>query len=179
MPDDTAIDNLYGNATAVIETLAQRSEVSLQLAVADNFRKVLLLAAASYFEHRISDCIRDFVRERSGGSTLVSAFVQNRAIARQYHTWFNWSDNNANQFFGLFGAEFRSQMVAKVKASADLQKSIQAFLEIGNERNKLVHQNYATFPLEKTLEEIHALYRAALSFVDQLPSSLRDCDRME
>jgi hypothetical protein len=179
MADGTAIDRLYQDATAVIKTLEQGAEVSLLVAVGDHFRKVLLLAAASYFEHRVCGDVREFVRERSGDSALLTNFVQNKAIARQYHTWFNWNDTNANQFFGLFGNEFRSEMIARVKASDNLRVGIRAFLELGNERNKLVHQDYATFPLEKTLEEIYALYRNALTFAEQLPASLRDCDRQE
>lgn len=177
MPDATAIDEIYKDAKTIVEMLERNAEVSLQVVVGDNFRKVLLLAAASYFEHRVCNAVLDFVRERSGGSELVASFVRNKAIARQYHTWFSWEQNNANQFFGLFGNSFRTEMIARVKASEEMQKAIEAFLELGNERNKLVHQDYATFPLEKDLEEIYTLYRSALSFVDRLPSSLRECDK--
>ena len=41
-------------------------------------------------------------------------------------------------------------MKARVKAEAQLDESIRAFLEIGRERNRLVHQNYGMFTLEKT-----------------------------
>ncbi len=179
MPNGTVIDGLYEDARAVIKTLEQEAEISLQVAAGDHFRKVLLLAAASYFEHRVCEWVLGFVRERSGGSVLVANFVRNKAIARQYHTWFNWNAKNANQFFGLFGSEFRSEMISRVKASDDLRAGVQAFLELGSERNKLIHQNYATFPLEKTLDEIYTLYRSALPFVEQIPGSLRDCDKSE
>jgi hypothetical protein len=53
---------------------------------------------------------------------------------------------------------------------------VRAFLEVGSERNKLLHQDYATFPLEKTLEEIYAPYRSALDFVECLPLAFRDGD---
>ena len=175
MPGATAIDGLYEDAKAIAKTLG--AEVSLQVVVGDNFRKVLLLSAASYFEHQVCNTVLDFVRERSSGSELVVNFVRNKAIARQYHTWFNWNDSNANQFFGLFGSDFRTAMIAKVKASEDFNKGVVAFLELGNERNKLIHQDYATFPLEKTLDEIYALYRAALAFVEQLPTALSDWDK--
>ena len=125
--------------------------------------------------HKIIDCL-DFVRQRANGSKLVESFVRNRAIARQYHTWFRWDEKNANQFFGLFGDDFRARMGIRVKDSGDLQSSIRAFLEVGNERNKLVHQDYATFPMEKTLEEIYRLYQRALPFIECLPNALRDCD---
>ncbi len=177
MPDPTVIDGLYEDAKAIIKTLDQSAEVSLQVVVGDQFRKVLLLAAASYFEHRVCNAVLEFVYERSGGSALVSNFVRNKAVSRQYHTWFNWNDNNANQFFGLFGSQFRTEMISKVNASGDLRAGIEAFLELGSERNKLIHQDYATFPLEKTLEEIYGLYRSALTFVEQIPGSLRDCDK--
>jgi len=46
---------------------------------------------------------------------------------------------------------------------------------MGNERNKLVHQDYATFQMEKTLDEVYTLYKSALDFVDSLPGALEEC----
>lgn len=177
MANLTAVDKLYEEANAVIQGLQRLVEPSLQVTASDHFRKAMLLSSASYFEHRICDCVLEFVRERSGGSKLVENFVRNKAISRQYHTWFKWDEQNANQFFGLFGSEFRDAMKDRVRAKDELRAAVQAFLEVGNERNKLVHQDYATFPLEKTLEEIYALYRRALTFVDELPDALRDWEK--
>jgi hypothetical protein len=176
MPETTPVDRLYSEASGVVMALQQTSEVSLQLVAADHFRKSLLLAAASYFEHCICDCVLKFIRERTGGSALVENFVRNKAIARQYHTWFQWDGNNANQFFGLFGSDFKSVMGDRIKQAEEMQSSVRAFLEIGNERNRLVHQDYATFQMEKTLDEIYALYQSASKFVEALPTALRDCD---
>jgi HEPN superfamily RiboL-PSP-like protein len=178
MPEITPVDRLYREASEVVEALQKTPEVSLQLVAADHFRKSLLLAAASYFEHLICDCVVKFVRERSGGSTLVESFVRNKAIARQYHTWFQWEGNNANQFFGLFGSDFKSAMGSRIREVEEMQSSVRAFLELGNERNRLVHQDYATFQMEKTLDEIYILYQSALKFVETLPAALRDCDRV-
>ena len=176
MRGTTPVDRLYIESSAVIQALQNTPEVSLQVTAADHFRKALLLAAASYFEHRICTCVIEFVRERSGGSALVESFVRNKAISRQYHTWFKWDENNANQFFGYFGTDFKSAMTTKIRESDDLRTSVQAFLEMGNERNKLVHQDYATFALEKTLDEIYRLYQDACRFVDYLPNALRESD---
>ena len=118
----------------------------------------------------------EFVRVRSNASAMVENVVRNKAIARQYHTWFHWEQKNANTFFGLFGEKFKADMIAKVKQSDETKLSIEAFLEIGNERNKLVHQNFATFPLEKTLDEIYQLYQRATLFIESLPQSFIDCD---
>jgi RiboL-PSP-HEPN len=176
MAEKTAVDRLYREAVAIIEVLRQAREISLEVSSADYFRKALLLAAASHFEHRVCRCVVEFVNEKTGGSTRVESFVRNKAVARQYHTWFSWEASNANQFFGLFGSEFRSAMSDHVGRSDDMQKGIRAFLEVGNDRNRLVHQDFATFPMEKTLEEIYGLYLSALSFVDALPAAFRGCD---
>ena len=44
-----------------------------------------------------------------------------------------------------FGSEFRSKRTSLLNGSEGLPAAVRAFLEIGNERNKLVHRNYATF----------------------------------
>lgn len=173
MSSATPVDRVYEEATSVLRALGV-AEPSLAIAAADNFRKALVLAAASYFEHRVSSCVLEFVQERANGSSLVVSFVKNKAVSRQYHTWFKWDDTNANQFFGLFGSEFKQMMVDRVKTSDDLRDSIRAFLEVGNERNKLVHQDYASFALEKTMDEIYALYQQALIFVEGLGAHLRE-----
>ena len=176
MPSDTPVDRLYQEALAVVGNLEKQLEVSLHVAAADNLRKSLLLAAASHFEHRVTSASAEFVREAARGSVLVEQFVRNKAIARQYHTWFKWDDNNANQFFGFFGQAFKTAMAERLKARDDLRLSVKAFLELGNERNKLVHQDYASFALEKTMDEIYRLYRDSVLFVDDLPVALRECD---
>jgi hypothetical protein len=65
-------------------------------------------------------------------------------------------------------------MKNKISESADLKDSIAAFMEVGSERNKLVHQDYATFQLEKTMDEVYVLYQKASKFVDGVPLFLRD-----
>jgi len=100
---------------------------------------------------------------------LLREFVRNKAIARQYHTLFQWNAKNANSFFGLFGDDFKVRMKQRVAADTDLDEAIRAFLELGEQRNRLVHQDYATFSLEKTSEEIFELYRTASRFVEELP----------
>ena len=56
--------------------------------------------------------------------------------------------------------------------------AIEAFLEIGRERNRLVHQNFGTFTLEKTSKEIYDTYRSAVEFVEWVPRELREFSRV-
>lgn len=174
MAEQTPIDRLYSEATAAIQILQRNSELSLQVAAADHFRKALLLATASYFEEYLCNSVAIFVREHAK-TALIENFVRNKAIARQYHTWFAWDKKNANQFFGLFGKEFRQLMDDRIRSAPQLQSAIEAFLELGNDRNLLVHQNYATFAMEKTLDEVYELYQRASLFVSAIPAALNDC----
>jgi hypothetical protein len=169
----TAVDRLYEEATEVAALLAAAGNPSLLNVVTDHFRKALLLAAASQFERQVCECVLVFVQERSAGCVLTRSFVHNRAVNRQYHTWFSWSDTNANNFFAMFGPEFKAAMVAKVGQSESLKESVRSFLELGNERNKLVHQDYATFQLNKTLDEVYLLYSRSQEFVDGIGAFLR------
>ena len=100
-------------------------------------------------------------------------FVKNKAISQQYHTFFDWKSSNANTFFSLFGEAFKTFMAAEIKNNGNLAESIKAFIELGRERNRLVHQDYGTFSLDKTTEEIFQLYRTALPFVQCIPEKLR------
>jgi hypothetical protein len=65
-------------------------------------------------------------------------------------------------------------MRQQVDASDDLQKSIAAFMELGEMRNRLAHQNFAAFVVDKTAAEIYDLHHLTISFVESLPQRLRD-----
>lgn len=175
MLEDTGVDRLYKEFKDLVVYLEKDNEISLKNTVDENFRKALLLAAASYFESRITDDIVRFVDETSNKNKVLLSFVQNKAISRQYHTYFNWKETNANTFFGLFGEVFSNFLKKEVKDNDQLNSSIKAFPEIGRERNRLVHQDFGTFSLEKTSDEIYELYKKALMFVDSFPEKLRQC----
>ena len=84
-----------------------------------------------------------------------------------------------NRFFGLFGTSFQQSMKKEVRENKDLEHSIGAFIEIGRDRNRLVHEDFASFSLEKTSQEIYDLYRSALKFVDWFPIEIRRFCRNE
>ena len=168
------VDRLYSEFASLVQLLGNGAEPSLLLSAQDNFRKSLLLAAASYFEKRITDDIYAYSQNVTSSDELLTSFVRNKALKRQFHTLFNWEANNANQFFGLFGEGFKQFMVARVAADATLEDSIRALIELGYERNRLVHEDFATFPLEKTSDEIFALYTSAASFVNSLLATFSD-----
>jgi hypothetical protein len=173
--DRGIVDRLHGEFQELVALLDEAAEPSLRNTAEENFRKALLLAAASYFESKVTEVVLDFVRKVSNGETLMREFVYRKALQRQFHTLFDWDVSNANKFFRFFGDAFSEFMAGKVKEDGELEEAIRAFMEIGGDRNRLVHQDFGSFPLEKTVEEIYSLYTKANKFVSSLGTCLATC----
>lgn len=169
----TVIDVMYEDFSGLLALLQKAGEVSLQSTVDSTFKKTLALSAASFFEDEIRRILLETVSDRSGNDELVRNFLKNKAIERQYHTYFQWRGNNANSFFGLFGEAFRDSAVQDVRNDSGLADAIKAFLELGNTRNELAHLNFANFALDMTAEEVYRKYQTAYRFVDYLESKLK------
>lgn len=143
----------------------EAGQVSFELYINNIYKKTLLLSAASYFESEITKWILDYANRNSHNNAKLVAFIDNKAIKRQYHTFFSWDASNANHFFALFGDDFKQNARAKIKEQK-LEDAENAFLKIGRERNCLVHQNYIETQVNYTFEEIYATYEKACGFLD-------------
>jgi hypothetical protein len=170
----TVVDKLYGEYLAIVQMMDKYGAVSFRNTLNDNFRKTLLLCAASHFEFKITSDVVLFCAEVAKGNSLIPSLVKNKAVSRQYHTWFDWNSTNANAFYGMFGDEFKAHMVDLMSRDENLGRSVSDFIELGRERNRLVHQDYGSYFLEKTAEEIFTLYASALMFVEFMPKALRE-----
>lgn len=153
--------------------LIDHGDLSDITAFNNNSSKAMLLAAASYFERRICETILNVCKNQSIG-TIVPEFVSRQGLERKYHSLFEWNGKNANKLFSLFGNDFSKWIKNKIKDDDDIKKQIKEFLEIGNRRNQLVHNNYATYPLDSTYLEIWGKFQTALQFVDWLPSQFEE-----
>ena len=157
-----------------MEYLKSRNQLTMLSRVEDAFGKTLIVAAASYFEVRLTQIILDLYRESTRHAEPLVEFVRNQAIGTRFAQLFNWSDAaNGNSFYGLFGKNFSDDMKSRVRGSRRLDDSVKAFLEIGDLRNRMVHRNFADFQLEKTVEEVYSLYQTAAFFLDEFPDAVR------
>lgn len=147
--------------------LLSNGQISLENNIENHLRKVMLLSCASYYENQIQEMIKDFVK-RYSTDEKVSNFVLKKAISRQYHTYFDWDGNNVNSFLGLFGETFKKEVSATISQDEALKEQMKAFLQLGSERNKMVHENFLVYNLEKTFDEIIQLNDKAEKFVDFL-----------
>lgn len=173
---DTIVDHLYQSNRNLSDHLAATGEISYQADVEAAASKALLLSAASYFEHKVCELLVAFALEHSMMDAMLTELVRQRVIKRQYYTYFDWDSNNANKFFAMFGEPFKAHMRGKITADPALEDAIKSFIELGRLRNELVHQNFAVFPLNKTMDEVNELFQKARQFVDMLPMCLRELE---
>lgn len=157
----TLLDNLISQYHEVYKYLMDNGQVTLAIEVETHYKKAFLLSCASYYESEIQNIIKKFVSQNSTDERVYQ-FLVSKAISRQYHTYFSWDGKNINNFLGLFGSEFKGKISAEVKENPELSEDIQAFLTIGNERNKMVHENFLSYPLDKTFAELENLNQRAL-----------------
>ena len=92
----TIIDRLIERHQQISASLETQNEISLKSYADDEFRKVLVLSIASYFEHQIVDALSRLAE--SANSEQVENLIKSKAIARQYHTYVDWESRNANRF---------------------------------------------------------------------------------
>ncbi|MDV3747813.1 hypothetical protein CMU21_08200 [Elizabethkingia anophelis] len=168
----TIIDQQYISGNSLVDYLKSQQELTFSNEAENNFRKTILLSSASFFEKEISDTVIDFAKSHTANNELVISIIKQKAVSRQYHTYFSWDSSNANTFFSLFGEEFKKSMMQKVKDDEKLSDAIKSFLEIGRERNRMVHQNFAEVMIEKTAEEIYKLYKSSLYFIETVKKEL-------
>lgn len=177
-----AVESISEEYKGIVDFLAEQKQPSLQSDVNKYFTKILVLSAASYFEHQIQEILIEFVSTTSNKDSRVTNFLKKKAIGQQYHTYFNWGEKNqpdkpgknANTFFSLFGDDFKKDLESEIKANEELDKSVKAFLEIGHLRNLLVHSNFAAYSLDfKTSDEIYSLYQKAIDFINFIDEKLK------
>jgi hypothetical protein len=170
----TLIDQLHADTFQLLKHLTEKGELSLHSFANENLRKVMLLSAASWFETRISAAILEFAKVHSNGHPGIQSLIKKKAVDRQYHTYFDWKTEKPGPFYGLFGEICGEEIKKEINTNANLKDGLAAFLELGNLRNELVHENFAAFPFNKTAEEVHALYQKAENFVRYVERRLPD-----
>ncbi|EJL6953834.1 HEPN domain-containing protein [Vibrio cholerae] len=162
------IKNMFAEYSENHEFLIKNAQVGFASDYKSQFSKMLLISTASYFETRITELIKEIFRSEQ--CTLLNNFLEKKALSRQYHTLFNWNQgaSGIKQFFGYLGKDFSNFVNDIERKDEKLSNSFSDFMQIGSKRNALVHDNYATFNLDWTPEEIMTRFESALYFTDTL-----------
>jgi hypothetical protein len=164
----TPIDQFILEHYALTDFLEK--EISFKLNVDREFRKVLVLSVASYFEAQLLESLKEMTK--CCMNQPVAFFLDKKAISRQYHTYFQWQEKNINSFLGLFGDDFKKSMLNKIKQQ-QLEQNMNDFMALGRTRNQLVHDNFVIASLpDWTVEDIVEKYKSALKFVEFLTQEI-------
>ena len=154
---------MYAENRDLLEFLTASKEITYHRVADDAFRKGLALSSASLFENLITDALTRYAKHHSSNNLCLMSMLKVRVFTKQFHTFFEWG-KNAGPFFKLLGEDLGKSLEKECK-NEPLRTALGSFLELGQLRNELVHQNYATYPLEKTAQEVFELYSKALVFV--------------
>jgi hypothetical protein len=181
--DETSIDKIFKDLLELKIILQEKNDISLLSSIMSMMTKGLLIAAASYFESIICETLLNHAAsELSSREHGLVEFIKNKAIKRQYHTFFSWDAANANKFFSLFGDKYREKMVEKTKRDSEFNKGTVSFLQLGSLRNELTHNDFGSYSIQATSEEIYQLYKDAKTFVNtsitELKAYNKECMRV-
>lgn len=165
------IHNLLNDYEELKKFLLENNQITFEFFQTEIFRKYLLISCASLFENQIQLIIVELSEKHSDSKTIVS-LIKAKAIERQYHTYFDWKNKSANSFYKLFGNDFAEKMKTKIKSDENIKEAEKAFLELGSERNLLVHENFLNYPLNKTVAEISELFTKATRYIEFIREEL-------
>jgi len=168
----TDIETFYASHKAVVDFLIANKQPSFASDTNNNFRRSLILAIASSFEHEITEIVAQIPHVHAQGNPMVVGLIEQKVIPRQYHTYFDWDKKNANKFFAMFGGGYAELAKTRVGADEGLDQAVKNFLALGDTRNRLVHLDYVNFDIEKSPHDIIAMFRSAQKFVTFLRVTL-------
>ncbi|MFF2298629.1 HEPN domain-containing protein [Arthrobacter sp. NPDC058127] len=154
------------------QQLQAAKEWSLLNVYQTDLPKILVVATASRFEAEITRHIEDFYKEVTTYDS-ATLFVVNKALSRQYHTLFAWKENTATYFMKLFGEECALNFKSQLESHEWLATSVKDFLTLGRTRNELMHRDFASFPLDLTVEDVEQQADSAERFVAVIPKVIR------
>lgn len=165
------IEKFYKGQKEAISILINQKQISLASDSEGILAKTLILAIASYFEDCITKSVFDHIREHSS-HVSVSEFCRITGIERRYHTWFNWTDQNANEFFSKFGKDTKAKAAARCKQDDALSQAVKSFMYLGSQRNLIIHGNMLAVTLNDTSDEIMLKAKDAIGFVNYVSNDL-------
>lgn len=158
------VESLYEDYLGLVGDLSGSSPSGLA-ALNRSYHKVLLVAAASSLEAQVKQIVKSFFTTE--GRMEFGTFVEKTVMARHYHTLFNWDGGKATGFFTSFGEVSVLRFKMLLAEDDDFKREHDAFMRLGSLRNQLVHQDYASFSLDDTPEELISLYRSAVRFPEK------------
>ncbi|MGH9527000.1 MAG: hypothetical protein ACRD2F_10020 [Terriglobales bacterium] len=143
--------------------------------------KTLVLVAVSYFDAEVTAGLRAAFR-RCLAKDMLLPLALNKAVEMQFHSLFNWRKPDFERFLGQFGGRFQNEIKRALWDSRAPEPGgpprldpFEAFISIGALRNQLAHLDFAAYPVDKTLDEVHEMAQRADLFLRIMLAELERC----
>lgn len=75
---ENIVERKYDDFKNLLVFLDENGEISLRNEADNNFKKVLILTIASYFETTIFDMLIDFVNKKTNNNKITESLVKNK-----------------------------------------------------------------------------------------------------
>lgn len=163
------LDGLFTLYHSVLDAVGEITAQGQDLK--DIFRKAIAVSVASYFEVETKSVVLSLAKDLIGRQgKILTNLIENRILDRGYHTLFAWKDPkpNAKMFYSFFSSKsvkFTDFMRGKEKEDGEFAAAAACFVELGQARNILVHNDLAAVPFDLSIEEIEEKYKKAQKFL--------------
>ena len=165
------VESLYEDFKRAEKSLLDAGEVSALNTLSVVFKNNLVLTSASNAERILTSFFEELLG-KVGMKTHLAFFCKKAAFDQRYHTFFDWKLANTENprkgvelFVSKFGLPFKAEHKKQVDASDELQKGAASFIQIGHQRNEMVHTGFTGYTNEKTYDEIIEHHRSAMKFL--------------
>lgn len=166
------LDAEFKKLEAIVAELISSGKVDMSIDAQHLFAKVFAVCAGSCCEVEIVRILEEYVNWQSRGDDKLFRFVHTVAIDKKYFSLFDWERAEASAFFSKFGKDFADCMKFAMAKDRSLAEAVRSFLELGKQRNNLVHNDLARIEFEDTLVDVAKKFSAAEAFLDVLPTYL-------
>jgi hypothetical protein len=165
---DSPVNSLYTYASSIISSLVRDNLIGDASFASMFFSKSLVLCCSSYFESVLTELIEYQVNIRKNECCPAYNFARSKGILKQYHSWFDWEAKNINKFLSLFGHDFKIAARNLIDRSERLRAAETSFMYIGALRNQLVHNNFASFSIDDSMDDVFRKFQEASELVEAL-----------
>jgi len=162
------IDNLYSSLESILKDMSETDPTTYN-SLSNLLSKVIIIAAASEFEMKITSVIASMKLDNIKIKELVKMF-----ISRQFWNMFSFKEgeHNINHFLSCFGKDFKESVSDEINNNDELKQDMYYFIELVGLRNELSHKGFLTSSIPLSYEESFDWYKKAKNLVDFIEQKL-------
>jgi len=164
----SSIDDLYSSLESILENMSETNPTKY-ISLSNLLSRVIIIAAASEFEVRITEAIASMKVDNIKIKELVKKFT-----TRQFWNMFSFNEKskNINHFLSYFGEDFEKSVSKEINNNTELNQDMEYFIKLVQWRNKLSHEGFLRSNIPWTYNESFDRYKKAKNLIEFIESKL-------